>query len=94
MNRDTEDLLCKRFKTTMIGAISEFEKSFGYLWGIHKSENEDLTEREEQFLDIWENTRNRILNNGNNQLRRALSDVNKLEGNQQYKYNFKYRERN
>lgn len=92
MNKDTEKILYKRFQTTMIGAISEFEKSFGYLWGIDKDENVRLTDKEEQFLDIWEITRNRVLNNGNNQLRKALSEVRKLDGEQSYNYNFRLRE--
>lgn len=88
-----DKILSKRFQTTMIGAISEFEKSFGYLWGIDKDENEPLTDKEEKFLDLWEDTRNRVLNNGNNQLRKALSEVKKLNGGQiQYNYKFKVRE--
>jgi len=71
-----KDTLSKRMKTTMIAALDEFEKSFGYLWGNHKDNNTELTPREEQFLDIWEDTRNRILNRGNNQIRKAISDLN------------------
>jgi len=82
------DILRTRFQTTMIGALHEFEKSFGYLWGAQKSEDEELTEREEKFLDIWEDTRNRILNNGNNQLRRAISEINKNNGHKTYNYKF------
>ena len=90
MKQDIDRILSKRFQTTMIGAISEFEKSFGYLWGIDKSEDEQLTDREEKFLDIWEDTRNRILNNGNNQLRKALSEVK--NNNVRYNYKFKMKE--
>ena len=68
-----DSILKKRFQTTMIGALYEFEKSFGYLWGYEKNEDEELTDKEEQFLDIWEETRNKILNTGNNQLRKAIS---------------------
>jgi len=82
------EILTKRFQTTMIGALSEFEKSFGYLWGNDKSDDIELTEKEEKFLDIWEETRNRILNNGNNQLRKAVSEIKKFDG--QYKYNYKF----
>lgn len=76
MDEKHEKILKKRFQTTMIGAIYEFEKAFGYLWGQDKDENEELTDKEEKFLDIWEDTRNKILNNGNNQLRKALSEIN------------------
>jgi hypothetical protein len=83
-----EQILKKRFQTTMIGSLYEFEKSFGYLWGYHKSEEEPLTEKEEMFLDIWEETRNKILNNGNNQLRKAISEIETAKGTKKYHYNF------
>lgn len=85
-------ILTKRFQTTMIGALFEFEKEFGYLWGQHKSENEALTDKENRFLDIWEDARNRILNNGNNQLRKCISEVKNFSSTnngEQYKYNFR-----
>lgn len=86
MNED--NILKKRFQTTMIGALYEFEKSFGYLWGYHKNEDEELTEKEETFMDIWEETRNRILNNGNSQLRKAISELKTSNGSHKYHYNF------
>jgi hypothetical protein len=90
MNNTTNEIITKRFQTTMIGALSEFEKSFGYLWGQHKDENEPLTAQEDKFLDIWEETRNRVLNNGNNQLRKAVSELRKNDGtNSRYNYSFK-----
>ena len=85
---ENDDILKKRFQTTMIGALYEFEKSFGYLWGYQKTEDEFLTEKEEKFLDIWEETRNRILNNGNNQLRKAISEIKKERGSLKYNYKF------
>lgn len=92
MKTGQEQILTKRFQTTMIGALSEFEKSFGYLWGIDKQDNVPLTDKEEQFLDIWEETRNRVLNNGNNQLRKAISEIKKNDGTIRYNYNFKIQE--
>ena len=83
-----ESILTRRFQTTMIGALHEFEKSFGYLWGANKSEDEELTDKEEQFLDMWEETRNRVLNTGNNQLRKAVSEIKKNNGQKRYNYNF------
>lgn len=85
MREDQKELLTKRFQTTMIGALYEFEKVFGYLWGQDK--NPDfLSESEEDFRDRWESVRNQILNNGNNQLRKCLSDLDKLNNN---KYHYK-----
>lgn len=86
-------ILTKRFQTTMIGALSEFEKSFGYLWGFDKSEEEPLTDKEEKFLDLWEDTRNRILNNGNNQLRKSVSEIKKRTGEGGLRYNYKFNAR-
>jgi hypothetical protein len=91
MNQDIATLLKKRFQTTMIGALYEFEKTFGYLWGYDKDESIELTEKEEKFLDLWEDTRNNILNNGNNQLRKALSEIDNMNGQVKYKYNFNTR---
>ena len=85
-NSAYNSILTKRFQTTMIGALFEFEKTFGYLWGQNKDE-QDLTDRELDFLEMWDRTRNQILNNGNNQLRKAVADLNKINGN--YKFNYK-----
>ena len=85
-NSTYNSILTKRFQTTMIGALFEFEKTFGYLWGQNKDE-QDLTDRELDFLEMWDRTRNQILNNGNNQLRKAVADLNKINGN--YKFNYK-----
>lgn len=88
MNDGQKQILTKRFQTTMIGALFEFEKTFGYLWGNHKTEDEELTDKEEQFLDLWEETRNRVLNNGNNQLRKSLAEISRATGETKYSYNF------
>lgn len=87
MNNLDKSLITKRFQTTMIGAIFEFEKTFGHLWGQFKSDHEPLTQSEEQFLDLWEDVRNRILNNGNTQLRKTISDLSKQDSVQ---YNYKF----
>jgi hypothetical protein len=90
MMTDIEKLiLTKRFQTTMIGALFEFEKAFGYLWGQDKNEQE-LTDKELDFLDRWDMVRNQILNNGNNQLRKAISDL----GHSTIKYKYKFNQRN
>ena len=88
MDNNEKSIVTKRFQTTMIGALYEFEENFGYLWGLHKDEN-DLTVQEQRFRLKWENTRNEVLNNGNNQLRKCLSDLEKTQGSSiKYKYNF------
>lgn len=86
MNDEHKEIVTKRFQTTMIGALYEFEKSFGYLWGQDK--NPDfLTESEDSFRDRWEMVRNQILNNGNNQLRKCLTDLDRINN---YKYHYKF----
>lgn len=86
MNNFQKDILNKRFQTTMIGSLFEFEESFGYLWGQDKNDN-DLTEQERRFRLKWDQTRNQILNNGNNQLRKCISDLERSNNNQ---YNYKF----
>lgn len=81
MKKSDKELLAsiqKKFQTTMIGSIAKFEKSFGYLW------LQDNSNRE-KFEDIWEYTRNEILNNGNKQSRAAINEItNHLEGNSKF----------
>jgi hypothetical protein len=87
MTPEQKSVLTKRFQTTMIGALHEFEKAFGYLWGINKSEDQ-LTDSELDFEDRWILVRNQILNNGNHQLRKCLADFDST------KYHYKLYKRN
>lgn len=79
----------KRIQTTMIGALDKVEKNFGNLWGHYK--DGPLTEREEEFAELWDFTRNQILNQGNNQIRNLKEDLSKLYpgiNKSKYYYNF------
>tara|TARA_A100001201_G_scaffold136478_1_gene125538 strand:+ start:637 stop:933 length:297 start_codon:yes stop_codon:yes gene_type:complete len=72
---------CKRIQTTMIGALSKMENNFGHLWG-HFSD-EELSPEQEMFADLWDETRNSILNQGNKEIRNLKQDYLKaraLEG--------------
>lgn len=91
MDNQQKTILTKRFQTTMIGALFEFEKTFGFLWGLGKDE-EDLTNSELDFLERWDLTRNQILNNGNNQLRKAIVDLEQVNPNN-IKYNYRFYKR-
>jgi len=77
----------KRFKTTMIGALARFEESFGYLW-------ENDSEKQQYYDDLWDHTRNSILNNGNHQIRSAIDELktflyrDNFKSKYQYKFNF------
>lgn len=64
----------KKFRTTFIGALSAFEKAFGYLWGDLRPE-EELTDEEYNYRKVWENVRTNVLNNGNNQRRAAQAEL-------------------
>jgi len=81
----------KRIQTTMIGALDKFEKNFGYLWGHYKEG--ELTEQEEKFADLWDFTRNQILNQGNTQMRHFNEDIIKalrlIEINQKFSMTLK-----
>lgn len=85
---DIRPLITKRFQTTMIGSLHQFEKYFGYIWGIGMDEDE-LTDQQLDARDRWELARNQILNNGNNQLRQMLADIeNNNICKKQYHYKF------
>ncbi len=71
-----------KFRTTMIGALSKFEKMFGDLWG-HGLPNDQLTEEQITNKEKWQLVRTEILNNGNNQMRAAMSEID----NNTIKYN-------
>jgi len=65
-----------KIKTTMIGALSQFEEHFGELWGQGIPEDQ-LNEDELYYRDKWELARTEILNNGNNQGRAADQEIDK-----------------
>ena len=76
-----------KFKTTMIGSLARFEESFGHLW---EEEGPD----QQEYLDLWEYTRNSVLNNGNKQMRAAVNDISNTFLNSQKSkitYRFNYR---
>jgi hypothetical protein len=60
-----------RLKTTMIGSLARFEQSFGHLW-------EEPGPDQQEYIDLWEYTRNSILNNGNKQIRLALETLSSM----------------
>jgi hypothetical protein len=87
-DREIEELLnyiSKRFQTTMIGSLAKFEESFGYLW-------EDDSKNGDHYYDIWQETRNSILNNGNHQMRVALDELSEYlyDKKSKYKYHYKF----
>ena len=64
----------RKFTTTFIFALAEFERSFGHLWGHGKPEG-DLNEIEHVNRRLWEVVRQNILNNGNTQSRALQAEL-------------------
>lgn len=58
----------KKIQTTMIGALSTLEESFGFLWGIGLTE-EDRSEEHRKIQELYEEARAKILDRGNTQIR-------------------------
>lgn len=66
-------ILTKKMETIMIGSLAAFEESFGFLWGYKK--DSPLTKEEKTLKDLWDNTRTKILDNGNHQIRAVYNEV-------------------
>ncbi len=66
-------IVTTKIRTSFIGALSQFEENFGFLWGYGK--NGTLTEEEVIMQEVWEKTRTAVLNNGNNQIRAAKNEI-------------------
>ena len=63
----------KKIQTTMIGALSTLENSFGFLWGLDVDE-EDKTTEQKRIYEIYEEARSQILDRGNTQIRNLESE--------------------
>jgi hypothetical protein len=63
----------KKIQTTMIGALSTLESSFGFLWGFEVPE-EDKTPEQKKVYEIYEEARAQILDRGNTQIRNLESE--------------------
>ena len=68
------NIIKKKFNTTIIGSLAAFEDQFGELWG-HGLELKDLDDEQRYWRDIWMETRAKILDNGNANLRAAESEL-------------------
>ena len=68
------NIIKKKFNTTIIGSLAAFEDQFGDLWG-HGLPVSDLDEDQRYWRDIWMDTRSKVLDNGNSNLRAAESEI-------------------
>lgn len=67
-----------KINTTMIGALDIIERYFGSIWGEGKPMSERTTQ-ELEWLARKDQLRTDILNNGNNQKRAAIAEINQYE---------------
>ena len=58
----------KKIQTTMIGALSTLDESFGFLWGRDIDESE-RSEEHRKIQELYEEARAKILDRGNTQIR-------------------------
>ena len=66
--------LKKKFDTTIIGSLAAFEERFGELWG-HGLPMGELDEDQIYWREVWADTRSKILDNGNANLRAAQNEI-------------------
>ena len=58
----------KKIQTTMIGALSTIEETFGFLWGMDVPD-EERREEHRKIQELYEDARAKILDRGNTQIR-------------------------
>ena len=72
--RRLSNILKKKFDTTIIGSLAAFEERFGDLWG-HGLQMNDLDEDQRYWREVWMETRSKVLDNGNANLRAAQNEI-------------------
>ena len=72
--RRLSNILKKKFDTTIIGSLAAFEDRFGELWG-HGMAIDDLDEDQLYWRELWIETRSKVLDNGNANLRAAQNEI-------------------
>jgi len=87
-NNNIEYILRKKIETTMIGALARFEDGFGDVWGYN---TENPTQEQIRNRIIWDKIRNEILDHGNNQLRKGISELRGYKDDKvKYSYYYKF----
>jgi hypothetical protein len=75
--RKLREIVEKRIRTTMIGALAEIERSeFGKMFGFGKTK---LSDEERRWKMLWDELRTNILNQGNNQLRESMREIENFD---------------
>lgn len=86
--KNIEYIIRKKIETTMIGALARFEENFGELWGHDK---DNLSQEQLRNEIIWEKTRNEILDHGNSQIRKAISELKGHNNFDKVRYSYYYK---
>ena len=68
------NILKKKFDTTIIGSLAAFEERFGDLWG-HGLPIADLDDDQAYWRELWKESRSKVLDNGNANLRAAQNEI-------------------
>ena len=72
--RRLSNILKKKFDTTIIGSLAAFEERFGDLWG-HGLPIADLDDDQAYWRELWMETRSKVLDKGNANLRAAQNEI-------------------
>lgn len=78
----------KKIDTTMIGAINKMEIFMGKQWG-HGLEEDECTDAQLDWYEVWQQCRQEILDLGNKQKRSLISELDLYDVEfKGYQYNF------
>ena len=69
------ELVEKRFKTVFVGALSKVESAFGELWGGDDIDEENMTEEQLKWYEIFLELRDDIFDQGNDQKKKCIHDL-------------------
>jgi hypothetical protein len=67
--------ITSKVRTSFIYCLAEFEKDFGYMWG---KDCEELSQEQAENLKFFQELRKRILDNGNNQIRKIEKELGEV----------------
>ena len=71
-------IISTKLKTTMIGSLAAFERSFGFLWGLDSEGNnsgKQLSDEESDFKELYDEVRAKVLDLGNQQIRNSNTEI-------------------
>ena len=66
-NDKLKSFVRKKIMTSFIGALDDFEKSFGYLW-----------EEDDDLFELWSDVRQSIMDRGHRQINHVDKEIDKL----------------